>query len=348
MIVARLYGKEDLRVEDIPQPEVGSGDILIRIQAGQVCGTDVRMFLNGHPDLTPESPLVLGHEISGIIQDIGSGVVHYRPEMRVAVAPNFGCGVCDICVSGNTHLCRNSQALGITLDGGFAELLRIPEAAVNQGNVVEIPDQVSHQDASLAEPMSCVYNAFERLAPQPGDAVLILGAGPIGLMHAKLYLLAGAGLVALNDINPERLAECKKLEPGICAIAGTNLKEQILELTQGKGVDICITACPSPEAQQTALELVGVNGKVMFFGGLPSHRAEVLLNTNLIHYKQITVSGTTRQSLSQYRRILDLLAQGRILLADLVTSSVALENISIAFENAIQGRGLKNGIFAGS
>jgi len=348
LTVARLYGKEDLRIEDVPPPEIGTGEILIRVRAAQVCGTDVRMYLNGHPDATPESPLVPGHEISGTIEEIGPGVLHYRPGMRVAVAPNFGCGVCDICVSGNTHLCRSSQALGITLDGGFAELLRVPQAAVNQGNVVEIPDQVSHQDPSLAEPMSCVYNAFERLAPRPGAAVLILGAGPIGLMHAKLHLLAGAGLVAVNDINSERLAQCEKLEPGICAIQGANLKEQILELTRGRGADICITACPSPEAQQAALELVGVNGKVMFFGGLPSHRAEVPLNTNLIHYKQITVSGTTRQSLSQYRRVLDLLAWGRIVLADLVTSSVRLENISVAFENAIQGRGLKNGILAGS
>lgn len=348
MIVARLYGKEDLRVEDVPQPEVGPGDVLVRIRAGQVCGTDLRMFLNGHKNISPESPLVLGHEISGSIQETGSGVSHYRPGMRVAVAPNFGCGVCSVCVSGNTHLCTQSQALGITLDGGFAELLRVPEAAVNQGNVVEIPDQVSYQDASLAEPMSCVYNAFERLGPRPGDVVLIIGAGPIGLMHAKLYLFAGAGLVAVNDINPERLAECQKLEPGIRTMASPHLKEQVLEMTKGRGADICITACPSPDAQKSALELVGVNGKVMFFGGLPSHLAEVPLNTNLIHYKQITVSGTTRQSLSQYRRILDLLARGRITLANLVTSSVTLQNISVAFENAVQGRGLKNGILVGS
>jgi L-iditol 2-dehydrogenase len=348
LIVARLYGKEDLRVEDIPQPEVGSGDVLVRIRAGQVCGTDLRMFLSGHKNITPETPLVLGHEISGTIQEAGSEVTQYRPGMRVAVAPNFGCGVCSMCVSGNTHLCTNSRALGITLDGGFAEVLRVPEAAVNQGNVVEIPDQVSYQDASLAEPMSCVYNAFERLDPRPGDVVLILGAGPIGLMHAKLYLFAGAGLVAVNDINPERLAECQKLEPGICAMASAQLKEQILEMTKGKGADICITACPSPEAQKSALELVGMNGKVMFFGGLPSHRAEVPLNTNLIHYKQITVSGTTRQRLSQYRRILGLLAQERISLAGLITSSVTLKNIHVAFKNAAQGRGLKNGILVGS
>jgi L-iditol 2-dehydrogenase len=196
--------------------------------------------------------------------------------------------------------------------------------------------------------MSCVYNAFERLAPRPGDVVLILGAGPIGLMHAKMHLLAGAGLVVINDINSERLEECRKLEPGIVAVGSTHLGDEILEMTAGRGADICITACPSPEAQRSALQLVGINGKVMFFGGLPPHRADVSLDTNLIHYKQIIVSGTTRQSLSQFRRILGLLARQRLSLAGLVTSTVALENISSAFENAAQGRGLKNGILMGS
>jgi L-iditol 2-dehydrogenase len=166
-------------------------------------------------------------------------------------------------------------------------------------------------------------------------------------MHAKIHLLAGAGLVLINDINSERLEECRKLEPGIFTVGSARLREEVLETTDGRGADICITACPSPEAQRTALELVGTNGKVMFFGGLPPHRAEVSLNTNLIHYKQIIVSGTTRQSLSQFRRILGLLARQRLSLAGLVTSTFALENISSAFENAARRRGLKNGILMG-
>jgi len=342
MRAAVLHGKKDLRIENVPAPEIGRHEILLRVQGGFVCGTDIRMYANGRKGAT--KPLIPGHEISGVIEAVGSSVSEYHPGMRVAVAPNMGCGVCDTCVSGSTHLCANSEALGVTLDGGFAEFVRIPEAAVRQGNVAEIPGDVSFSAAALAEPLSCVYNGLEHCGTHYGASVLIIGAGPIGLMHAKLSRMAGAGTIMMNDINENRLVLCAKLESTILPVGSEELEARVRGLTRGKGVDVCITACPAPAAQQKALELAAVNGTVLFFGGLPRGQETVPLDTNLIHYKQLHVTGTTRQSLIQYRRTLELIATGLVAIEDVITARFELENIEQAFENVMNGVGLKTAV----
>ena len=178
MQAARLYAREDLRIEEIPVPTPGAGEVLLRVKASAVCGTDIRMFRNGAKAATPASPLVLGHEVSGVVESVGAGVGGYAPGMAVAVAPNMGCGVCDQCVSGNTQMCPTFRAFGINLPGGFAPYMLVPAAAVSQGNLSPIPEGGDFVSAALVEPLSCVYNAFQRIAIVPGDTVLVIGAGP--------------------------------------------------------------------------------------------------------------------------------------------------------------------------
>lgn len=343
MLAARLYGKEDIRIEEISRPVIDDNEILLKVKSTFVCGTDVRMFKNGHPAATLETPLVLGHEVSGIIEEVGANVKNYKKGMRVAVAPNMGCGICDLCVSGNTHLCDDYRALGINIDGGFAEYAKIPQAAVVQGNVIELKDSISFQDASLAEPLSCVYNAFERSSIRPGDYVLVIGSGSIGLMHAKLAKMAGAAKVIINDLIEDRLEICRQVDSEFITIVGGNIKERIMAETYGKGLDVCITACPAVAAQENSLELMAINGRVMFFGGLPKG-SKATLDTNLIHYKQIIVSGTTRANMSQFRKSLDLVAEKKINVQNLVTESFALSDFDNALDKAAKGIGLKNEI----
>lgn len=347
MKAARLHGAGDLRVEDVPKPSPGPGEMLVRIGAGQVCGTDIRMYKQGAAAAGPEHPLILGHEIAGTIEDMGELVHGYEMGMRVAVAPNYGCGVCDTCISGNTQSCAESEALGVTLDGGFAEFMIVPEPAVRQGNVARVPDHVSLQEAALAEPLSCVYNSFERHNVQPGDVVLVIGAGPIGLMHAKLHLMAGAGAVIMNDLLPERLATCKSLEPSVITTGPDDLKQVLDDVSRGRGADVVITAAPAPATHPMALELVGQNGVVSFFGGLPKDSQVVPINTNLIHYKQITVTGTTRQSLRQFRKTLELIDRGLVDLSGMMSKAVGLDDIAEVFDDTMNGRGLKNGVVLG-
>jgi L-iditol 2-dehydrogenase len=341
MRAALLYGKEDLRLEEIPGPEVGPGEVLLRVKAAAICGTDIRMFRNGARGAGPGNPLVLGHEVSGIIESVGPDVSGYRPGMAVAVAPNMGCGVCDQCVSGNTQLCADFRAFGINIDGGFAERLLVPAAAVRQGNLSEMPAAVDFAAAAVVEPLSCVYNAFLRCTIGPGDTVLVMGSGPIGLMHARLAKMGGAAKVFMNDINVERLAWCASLEKAVIPVESPGLAERIRDETRGRGVDVVITANPAPESQVAALELAALNGRVMFFGGLPEGKNKVPLDTNLVHYKQITISGTTRQSLAQYRKTLALVGAGLVSLEGIVSRTWTVAQTREAFDEVMKGRGLK-------
>jgi L-iditol 2-dehydrogenase len=345
MRAAALYGKQDLRVGEITVPHIDDEEILVQVKGAFVCGTDVRMYHNGYQGISEKNPLVLGHEGSGIVARVGSHIKNFKEGMRVAVAPNIGCGICDFCVSGNTHLCLQYKALGIHMPGFFAEYVKIPENFVRQGNIVEIPNTLSFEEAALAEPLACVFNAFEKSRMRPGETILIIGAGPIGLMHAKMARTAGAEKIFINDLSRERLDLCRQLDSTFITIESETLKEDIARLTEGRGVDVCITACPAPQAQQIALELAAINGRIIFFGGLPQHKAHVSLNTNLIHYKQLEVTGTTRQSLSQYRRTLRLVACGRIYIKDLISSRTSLIEIQSALDNISQARSLKSAIY---
>jgi L-iditol 2-dehydrogenase len=339
MKAVKLHGIDDLRVVDTPVPEIGNGEVLIRVRAALICGTDVRMLKNG----AKVTPITLGHEFAGVIENVGHDVKGYRPGMRVAVAPNYGCGVCDQCVSGRTQDCVSLRALGIHDEGGFAEYVRVPALAVAQGNISLIHDRTSFAEAAITEPLSAVYNSFERVHFKPGESVMVIGAGPIGLLHAKLYKLAGAGLVMMSDVNADRLAACIKSEPSFVAVPSATAKERVMELTHGSGADVVITAASVPAVQQLSFSLVALNGRVIFFGGLPAGKEIVGLDTNVIHYKQITVTGTSRQSLAQFRACINLIDRGLIDVRPVITGTWPLEKAAEAFGAAVRGEGLKSG-----
>lgn len=345
MLAARLYDKGDLRLEEVKKPEINENEVLLKIGSAAICGTDVRMFKNGYKGITPESPRILGHELSGVIAAVGGNVKGYKEGMRVSVAPNMGCGICNACVSGNGHLCSDYRALGINLDGGFAEYTVIPGAAVARGNIIEIGDNVSFDEAAINEALSCVYNGFQKVDIRAGDTVLVIGAGPIGIMHAMLARMAGASKVFMNDISADRLEVCREIDGGIITIPGDELRERAMEATRGAGLDVIITACPVPSVQITALELAAVNGRVNFFGGLPADRQNVPLNTNLIHYKQLVVTGTTRASVLQFRKTLEFISSGILNVKKLVSNRLPLKDIAKGFELAADAKGLKNVIY---
>jgi len=343
MLAARLYGANDLRIERITIPKINEDELLVRVQAATICGTDVRMYKNGANGVNASNPLVLCHEFAGTIEAVGERVSSYQVGQRVTVAPNIGCGVCDFCVSGDSHHCSKLVAISIHLDGGFAEYVRIPSAAVRLGNVTPIADNVSYVSAATNEAFSCAYSAFERYGVNPGETVVIIGAGAIGLMHAQLAKMAGAAKIILNDLSEDRLAECAKLAPYVVTIRD-NLHENVMKETTGRGADVIITACSAASAQRDALTLAALDGRVNFFGGLPKGKEMVELDTNLIHYKQITVTGTTRSSHAQYRKTLDFIAASLVDVDALVTHTYPLTDIQQAFENAAATVGLRHAI----
>ncbi|WP_245187041.1 alcohol dehydrogenase catalytic domain-containing protein [Enterococcus larvae] len=342
MKAVQLLGKEKLKVNVVSKPVIADNEILIKVKAASICGTDVRMYKNGYSGVDEQHPLTLGHEIAGVIEEIGKQVKGYEKGMRVAVAPNMGCGICDQCVSGNTHLCAAYEAFGINLPGGFAEYLKVPEKAIRQGNITILQEEISYEEAALIEPFSCVFNGQEIAGIHAGDTVLIIGSGPIGIMHAMLALSKGAGKVIMNDLQEERLRTAKSLVPELVILTSENLEQKIMEETNKNGVDLCIVAAPAPQAQEASFNYMAMNGRLLFFGGLPKEKEYVSLNTNILHYKQLRVYGCTRASLHGYRTSEKLIASGRIPVVQLITERYTIDQFTQALDNAQQAVGLKN------
>ncbi len=340
MKAIRLLGAGHLELQDIPVPEIQEDEILLKVRAASICGTDVRMWKNGAAHADEEHPLTLGHEFAGEIAETGRLVKGYAAGDRVSVAPNIGCGHCDACVSGNTHLCREMEAFGVTMDGGFAEYVRIPAHAIVQGNISKLGDSISYEAAALVEPLSCVYNGQTLLGIRPADDVLVIGLGPIGIMHIMTARILGAGKIFVNDLSGERISQACRMFPEVLPVSGDVLKG--LKEYGVNGVDVCIIAAPAADAQAASLEYMNMNGRLLFFGGLPDSRKIVPINTNLIHYRQLTIQGCTRQSISEYRKCAKLVNDGRIPLDMIMSDSYAPEDFETAFANAAAAKGLKH------
>ncbi|HEX9616255.1 MAG TPA: zinc-dependent dehydrogenase [Anaerolineales bacterium] len=342
MLAAVYYGPDDLRVEERPVPEIGPGEALIRVASTGICGTDLRILHGAHRMYTPSTVRIPGHEVVGDIVEVGAEVKGLSPGQRVFVAPNMGCSHCRQCVSGNNNRCANYEAIGITLDGSFAEYLRVPAAAILQGNLIPVSAGLDPAAAALIEPFACVLRGQDALRIQPGEVVLVIGAGPIGVMHALLAQLRGARRVIVSEINPERVAQARGL--GIDRVSNPeeeDLPGLIEEETNGEGADAVIVAAPSHLAQESAVELAAIGGRINFFGGLPKDRPKVNLNTNLIHYKELVVTGTTACSTDDCRRAAAIAGSKRIDLLRLVGRRYPLREARAAFAAAEDGKWLK-------
>ena len=341
MKAAKLYGPNDIRVVDCAIPGIGDDEILLKTGAAAICGTDLRMIGNGYKGVDENHPLTLGHEIAGVIERVGKNVRGYKPGMRVALAPNIGCGICDWCTSGDTHLCPDYQAFGINMDGGFAEYVRVPGNAIVQGNIMILDDSMPLETAALIEPASCVLNGQLMTGIRLNDKVLIIGAGPIGIMHGLLARAFGAAKVYIRDLSKERMKQSVELIPGAEAIGDDDLEEAAKRLTGGRLFDVTITACPAPSAQVDALKITGMNGRILYFGGLPAGKDAVTLATNLIHYKQLSIHGSTRGNIHHYRAVAKMVMAGNLDLGKLVTKVFPLDQFPQAVEYAKKAEGLK-------
>jgi L-iditol 2-dehydrogenase len=254
----------------------------------------------------------------------------------------MGCGHCRECISGNNNRCPDYQAVGVTIDGAFADYMRVPAAAVSQGNVIPIAPGVDPAVAALIEPFACVLRGQDALKIQPGETVVVMGAGPIGLMHAKLARLRGAGKVIVSEPAQGRLA----LASGMGIDRAVNPSEEdlaqaVAEETGGQGAEAVIVAAPAHAAQEMALRLAGTGGRVNFFGALPKDRPTIQLDSNLIHYKELLVTATSACSTSDCRRAAQIVSAGIVDLAPLISRRFPLAEAVEAFAEAESGRALK-------
>jgi len=332
----------DIVLEERASEPVRDDEFLVDVRAASLCGTDVRIFKGGHFKIPTPTRRVLGHEVSGVISKVGALVSGFRSGMRVSFTPNIGCSRCEMCRQGYNNMCPDYEAFGISVDGGFQEQMRVPAIAIRGGNVFEVPDNLSFEEAAVVEPLSCCYNAFKGLDVTPEDTLLIIGPGPIGACFVQLGRCWGAKQVIVAGRNASRLGAIERF--GATATINTsvkNLKTEIEAMTKGRGVDVIITAASAPELQPLAVELLATHGRVNFFGGL-AKGATVAIDTNRIHYRGLKLTGTTGSSNEDYSRALRLVADGQINVRDIISHRFTLPEIGKAFETAAGGAAMKS------
>jgi L-iditol 2-dehydrogenase len=339
MKVARFYAPGDLRLEDAPEPVAGPGEVRIRVRNCSTCGTDVKIFNHGHHHLVP--PRVIGHEIAGEVVD--SRVDGWSAGDRVQVIAAVPCGECGDCTRGRPTVCPNQTSVGYHYDGGFAEYLVVPSAVLRVDGLNRIPAGVSFAEASIAEPLACVLNGQELAGVGPGDDVVVIGAGPIGCLHVRLARARGARRVFLADLNRARLDLAANLVSPDATICGSEVDtvDTVLKLTDGRGVDVVITAAASGAAQQDAVLMAARSGRISLFGGLPKDAPTITLDSNLVHYRELTLLGANGSSPAHNRRALDLIAAGEVPVHDLITHRLPLTQVHDAIDLVASGTAIK-------
>jgi len=338
MKAAFFYGKEDIRIHEINIPKIKEDEILIKIRVCGICGSDVRSYYKGVEERY-KIPLILGHEVSGEVFKTGGEIDGFTIGDRVVVAPIYGCGKCSFCVSGQENLCKDVMVFGCNLDGAFAEYMKIPARAIQRGALVKIPNELSDEEAALIEPFSCCLHGVLRANVRPGDTVLVIGAGPIGLAHTKLLRLLGASYIIASDVVDSRLEVAKKF--GADMTINPDIKDsskKIRELTENKGVDAVIVAVGNPEAITQGLKMVRRGGTVVLFGGCPSNTV-VQVDPNLIHYSDIAVVGSIDATMDEFRRTVSLVSIAEV--KPFITHRFPLESIKDAMETSKSREALK-------
>jgi L-iditol 2-dehydrogenase len=342
MLAAVYHGPNDLRVEERPVPKIKSNEALLKVISTGICGTDLRIWHGSHRKYSPGTIRIPGHEVVGNIVEVGADISGLEQGQRVFMAPNMGCGHCRQCISGNNNLCAFYEAPGITFDGSFAEYMRIPAAAILQGNLIPISEQLDSAVATLIEPFACVLRGQEAVHIQPGESVLVVGAGPIGIMHVMLARLQGAAKVYVSELNSERAIQVREFSADIVVNpADEDLSQIMNNQTKGTGVDVVIVAAPAHKAQQAALDVAAIGGRINFFAGLPKDNPTIEMNSNLIHYKELIVTGTTASSTQNCQRAAEIVNSGRIDFSNLISARFPLSEAVDAFSVAESGKALK-------
>jgi len=327
MKAAMLYGVKDLRIENIKVPEVGVGEVLVRVKAATTCGTDLKIFQRGYVEKVIKLPTVFGHEWAGEVVEVGEGSEWPRKDMRVRAGNSTPCLYCTMCRKGKYNLCENM----IWLWGAYAEYIKVPARMVLI-NMQEIPQHVSYEEAAITEPLACVLHGVEKANIRLGDTVTIIGAGPIGLLHLLTVKKIGAEKTIMIDLVDERMNFAKKLGADETINAGReNVVEKVRQQTSGYGADVVIEAIGLPATWEQSLKLVRKGGTVLEFGGCPPG-TEIKLDTELLHYGEVTIIGTFHATPLHFRKALSLISSRTIDVRPLITHKMKLEEIKEAFE----------------
>ncbi|MDI3254931.1 zinc-dependent alcohol dehydrogenase [Pseudacidobacterium ailaaui] len=327
MTAAVLYGKEDLRIERLPIPSAGPGEIVVRIAAALTCGTDLKVYRRGYHAKMLRPPIPFGHELAGTVAEVGPGVTKFRAGDRVVALNSAPCDQCYYCSRGQQNLCDDL----LFNNGAYAEYLRVPARIVAK-NTLHVPENVPLEHAALTEPLACVVRGLEETNPRPGDSIAVIGAGPIGLMFMHAAQLSGLRVIAIVK-RDEQIAAAKTFgaEEIVQITAVDDVVAAVRALTPDhRGVDIAVEAVATPAAWQQAVAIVRKGGTVNFFGGCAAGTT-VELDTNRLHYNDITLKATFHHTPETARRAFDLISSGRFKCREYITGRAPLSEIGDVF-----------------
>lgn len=338
MKAAVFKGIENIVVEEIPIPKCPEDGILIRVHFCGICGGDIRNYSNGLRGGIKEQ--IMGHEISGEIVETGTKIERWQVGDRVALAPDVSCGKCWYCKRGLVNLCQNHKMLGMHFPGGYAQYIVLPHEVLERGFVEKIPNALSYRQAAFAEPVSGVVACHKRIGTSAGDTVVIIGDGPIGCIHIEVVHAFGAKAVILGR---RKLRRTEQFSPDLAVdnCNPENAVNEVLEFTDGIGADYVIVATPNVEPQMQALKMVRKRGTVVIYGGAPKNACMTQLDSNLIHYNEITVTGSFSYPSVGLKDALGMIESQKITAEKYLNMTVSLYDIPKGIQKSKEGEAIK-------
>ena len=331
MRVAVWYNNRDVRLEEVPIPQIGPGELLVRVAASGICGSDVMEWYR-----LDRAPLVLGHEIAGEVVEVGEGVEPYKVGDRVAVAHHVPCNTCHYCLSGNPTVCDTLRRTNFD-PGGFAEYVRLPAINVDRG-VFLLPDEVSFEEATFVEPLACVLRGQRRARLQPGQSVLVIGSGIAGLLHVQLARALGAGRIVATDISGYRLEAAKRFGADAAIDADDYSPERLREVNQGLLADLVVVCTGAVPAITQALASVECGGTVLFFAPTaPGITTPISIN-DLFWRTDITLTTSYAGSPADYAAALKLIHACRVPVREMITQRLGLAETGLGFQLVAEAR----------
>ena len=325
MRVAMYYNNSDVRLEEMPVPEIGPGELLLKVEASGLCGSDVMEWYR-----IQRAPMVLGHEVSGEVVQVGAGVEQYKEGDRLVVTHHVPCNACHWCLSGRHTDCDTLHTTSFD-PGGFAEYLRIPQINVNRG-VFPIPDHVGYDEASITEPLACVYRGQRRANLQPGQNVLVLGSGLAGLIHINLARALGAGRIIATDMVDYRLDAARKLGADVTFSAMEDVPARLQEANNGRLADLVIVCTGALPALRQALESVERGGTVLFFAPTaPGVSLPVPIN-DVFFRNDVTLTTTYAGAPADLATAMDMIASGRVQVGEMISHRLGLAEAGLGFK----------------
>ncbi|MUK87625.1 alcohol dehydrogenase catalytic domain-containing protein [Ornithinibacillus sp. L9] len=339
MHVVALTGKETLEYQERKYPTISEHEVLLKIYATGVCGSDLRIYQNS--DKRIDYPRVTGHEIAGEIVETGSHVKRFNKGDRVTLWAHIPCGVCLYCQKNEGHLCVKGESIGYQVDGGFAEFVVLPREFVEYGSILKISDNTSYELASLSEPFACVLNGLREVEINAGDTVVVYGAGAIGCMYmAAAKRMGAAKVIAIQRSKPRQQLALDIGADIVIDPSNSDTFTKVKAETNGLGADVVIVTAPSAEVQKEALELARTGGRVLYFAGI-KHLDEIPINTNHFIYKHLKVVGTHGAPRDLHVESVKWIDEGLIDFSFFVTHTFPLKDTEKAFQTALRKEGLK-------